>query len=639
MSRRRILIVALVLASVALVARRNHASWSVRRVALTPAAEAGGDFDRSTAPARLARGVGRAWPLGLQYVYEVALDQTLQVGAPPPGASGAAPTVRLAFAGQATATVVDQADGAVAVEYQLAPSRLELVAGDGRAADPGVVAATLAGLRQPFFVTQEASGAVVALHVEPAVDPMAQLVIRNLIDASQIVLPRGALAHWTVTERDQTGAYAAAYRRAAGGEVEKRRGDYAQVSGPAGLEPLAEGVRIEPRGATRFDLDPRRWVSSLTAQVGLRVTADGVVMGDGELSLTLRALRHGWAHERVGRFHAERARLVVVTAGRAPRDLGETQRLRQVLGGADLASLFADLRGLPADPAARGPAAALALQRLRALFLLDPAQAAAVPALIGAVTERDVYSPILGALSAAGNPEAARALTQISADEALPQAVRVDAIAALGVVGQPDVASLETLEGLAASTDPELRSTAALAVGTTAGTLVGRGDPAGDQALARLLTQSASAADDAERALVLAALANTRSPSILSAVEAALTSPSIEVRQAAVTALRLIADPRADQLIGWVMAEDPAPEVRRAAIFAVRFRAPEPLVPALTAALTADTVDVVRLDVVRLLGEHRGRLREARDLLTVASQRDPSPEVRRVAAAFVAAAG
>jgi HEAT repeat protein len=203
------------------------------------------------------------------------------------------------------------------------------------------------------------------------------------------------------------------------------------------------------------------------------------------------------------------------------------------------------------------------------------------------------------------------------------------------VAQDPTSEGLEALRGAKRETDGMLRDTAKLALGNAAFQLTDT-DEKGAQALVHELNSEYSSAFDSEQqALALRSLGNTRSPDALSSLEGALRSENPLVRQAALEALRVIPDPRADQLLSEALLGDPAPEVRRVAIFASSFRPLAPLLPSLAQALRVDPVDGVRGDVIHLLGEQRAMLPEALVLLAWASQNEPNPDLRKAAASFV----
>jgi HEAT repeat protein len=455
-----------------------------------------------------------------------------------------------------------------------------------------------------------------------------------------VVLSPERQAEWTSRELDTTGSYDAAYRLVAQpASFEKVHRSYVGLGATGGApQPIPAGMRVEPRGQTRFALDDRQWIESLSADEHLAVHSQQGLSAVGDLKVTVRFLARRSDTGKIGSFFGSRAGLVgtgLADMGVAPEP--REAQLRRIVGGATLDSLIGELNTLPDDGELRGPAKAKVMQRLTALFELDPAAARAASGRITSDSARDVYSPVIGSLSAAGTPAAVEALAQVSGDASLDRKIRVDAIAGLGVVEKPAQSGVDQLAQLAQDPDAELRSTATLALGTTANHLRANDDPGAERLLDQMRKDVNTTRDPNDRILKLGALGNTGDAGSLAAIEQALASDAVPVRAAAIAALRLIRDARADALLATALVKDPAPEVRRSAIFASSFRPLEPLLSALSYALSRDPVEGVRMDAVRLIGENRDSLPAAAALLGGASRSDPSDQVRRVAAQFLAA--
>jgi HEAT repeat protein len=590
----------------------------------------------STRAPELTSGSARDWEPGLEYVHRLEFDQTLTLqGAPGTGAA----TVVVGLTGELTQTVVDAEDAQVYVRYALAPSRLAIRAGQGEL-DDGSRSAMLAALREPFYVAYSRDGAVLTTFTRATIDPTSQATLRTLVSSLQVVLSPERQADWTSRELDTTGSYDAAYRRVdQPSSFEKVRRSYVSLGGTGGApQPIPASMRIEPRGQTRFELDDRRWIESLSADEHLAVHTPQGPAALGDLKVSVRVVARRKDAGKIGSFFGSRAGLVatgLADMGVAPEP--REAQLRRTLGDATLDSLVGELNKLPDDSELRGPAKARIMQRLTALFELDPAAARAARGLITSDSARDVYSPVIGSLSAASTPGAVETLAAMSGDASLAHPIRVDAIAGLGVVEKPAPSGVDRLAELAQDPDVELRSTATLALGSTAYHLRTNADPNADRLLDRLRRDTIQAREPNDRILKLGALANTGDAGSLPAIEQALASDVAPIRAAAVAALRLIRDARADALLATVLVKDPSPEVRRSAIFASSFRPLEPLLPALSYALSRDPIEVVRMDAVRLIGENRDSLPGAAALLGGASRSDPSDQVRRVAAQFLEA--
>jgi len=242
---------------------------------------------------------------------------------------------------------------------------------------------------------------------------------------------------------------------------------------------------------------------------------------------------------------------------------------------------------------------------------------------------------VIGALGTAGTPEAQGALAELAESETLDIKLRASAIANLGLVEAPTASTLEALEEQADSETRSVRSTAALALGNAARTLEASGGE-DDSTVPGLLERLASATTPADQALYLRALGNTGDARALPVIETALSSPEERVRSAAAEALRFIADPRADALISRALVEDLSPVVRRSAVLAATFRDFVPLMPAMGAALAKDGDERVRMDIVAALGAARKATPAVIELLRGAAEHDPSAEVRKRAAGYLA---
>jgi HEAT repeat protein len=580
----------------------------------------------------------RSWALGLQYVHEVDFEQRISLVQAQPSQLPAPPVLHFVLKGLLTSTVVGAQGDRIHVQYLLRPSSFAFESDGHDALEAQSRANMQASLQAPFYATLNRQGAVLSLHMERSVDLVSQNVLRSLVASLQVVTPPEPLERWPSQELDTTGQFAASYRRLAGPRAfEKTRLRYLQLGTPEGLRPIDGGIRVTTTGGAQLVLDDKLWLESLNGQERVEVhPGEGFPTTVGEIQVRARQLERRTAPVLIGALEANKSRLVstalsVQTVAPEPPEA----RLRRILRGGNLKGLLGELRALPADEEVRGPATAELMERLRALFLLEPSSASQVPAQLRGEKDRNTYSSLIGALSAASTPEAVRALSQVSADATLPVPVRVDAIAGLGVVEKPLQEGVEELRRLARNPEEDIRSTATLALGNTARNLRQNDDPSADSILDLLSQALRSSADPLEQALLLKAIANTADLRALPIIETALGSGSSLVREAAVVALRLIPDPAADRLLSARMLGDTSSDVRRSAVFASSFRPLEPLLPALEQALRTDSSEAVRAEIVRLIGENRYRLGNATALLTWASQNDPSAEIRHVATSFL----
>lgn len=185
---------------------------------------------------------------------------------------------------------------------------------------------------------------------------------------------------------------------------------------------------------------------------------------------------------------------------------------------------------------------------------------------------------------------------------------------------------------LAKSEDPAVRVSAVLALGTTARS-------AGTDAQARALqareelTEGAKAARTTDDKVVyLTGAGNAGGQTAMDSARAALQDPRPDVREAAVMALRFAPAPLADQLLIGVWLKDPMGSVRTAVSAAAAFRQLSPeLLSAAISVLHADTEVKVRVSVIRYLSAFREQAPPIAQALTAAATSDPSPDVRAAA--------
>ncbi|WP_224240220.1 HEAT repeat domain-containing protein [Hyalangium gracile] len=578
----------------------------------------------------------RAWRPGSLYRYSLSADQKVTFRPIQPGAQ-ALPSMRFNLRGEWNVGVVSADAERVDARVNLKLSSLSVDIGDGGPLSPEVQRGLAAALQLPFFLTTDKTGLATFTHFEQGTDTLVRSILRSVVASSQFVLTGAPRANWSAEEYDNTGRYHAVYQRLAGDRFQKRKESYSHVASPQGLEPLNGQIHISVNAVSTFELERDLWPRWLEGQERVEVEAGQTMPPTTyESSLSMKLLEHRPDPTLIGTFAARRASLSSASmASFQGVEQDPMDQHRQVLQGKDFDTLVQELRSLPEDPKARDDARTQALEQLRALFMLRPSEALKVPGVIREGMDPLAASPMLGALSAASTREAVQALAEVTGDASISTDIRMDSVAALGVAKDPTSEGLEALRGATREADGMLRDTAKLALGNAAFQLSDTDAKGAEALMHELHNEYSSAASSEQQALALRSLGNTRSPDALSVLEEALRSGDPLLRQAAIEALRVIPDPRADQLLAESMLRDPAPEVRRVAVFASSFRPLAPLLPALAQALRLDPTDGVRVDVIHLLGEQRAALPEALPLLAWASQNDPNPDLRKAAASFV----
>lgn len=580
----------------------------------------------------------RAWSPGTWYRYGLQGSYTVRFRSANPGAY-LPPTLRFQLQGDWRVGICSVGDERIEVQVSFSPSRFLLDAGGQAALPPEQRRAMLEALATPFFVTFNRAGAARLIHFEPQVDVLTQGLLRSLVASSQVVLPSPLSASWGAPEEDGSGRYLASYQLQSPLQLEKTKLRYTHLVTGQGLQPVDASLRVQVLSRTQVKLAREDlWLESLQCQETLEVdSGPDMIIPGAESQVELRLMERGSDRSLVTAFRERQPSLLSLPmANPQPLQLQDPlAHHRQILAGRSLKDFIQGLRSLPTEKTARGKARNQALEGLLALFILEPATASQVPALLRTRVDASASSPLIGALSAANTPEAIRALCQIVGDASLNPQVRLDATSALGAVSSPTEDALSTLRSLARGADVPLRETATLGLGSAAYHLREMDERAANTLLHELTLALASATQPREQALVLLALSNTRAPGALSSIQLFLSSGSPEVRGAATEALRFMPAPRADTLLSERLLLDDSPKVRNAAVSAASSRPLGPLLPAVQQVLQTDPDSSVRGALVQWLGSQVGTSPQARRLLFWSSQHDPEDSIRQTAASLL----
>jgi HEAT repeat protein len=582
----------------------------------------------------------RVWSPGTLYRYELTSDQQVTFRPAQPGAA-VPPGMRFMVQGQWEVGVVSAGAERVDLRVLLRPATFSVNVDGQDALTPEVRSQLQASLGTSFFVSLDREGRVKLTHFEQGTDVLVQGLLRSFVASTQFVVPGKPGAAWETEEYDSTGQYAAAYRRLDGSRFEKSKKAYSRLASPQGLVSIGQDVHLEVRAQSTFELAEDLWPHSVQAREELTLDAGGgTPPASTSLQLALRLLGRGRDASLSGALLARQATLMTLPmASVVGQEQDPMDGYRQVLGGRRFEDMLKDLRSLPTTEKERDDARTLALERLRALFKLQPAEALKVPDALRSGLDPVAASPLIGALSAASTPEALQALSRSIDDSTLQPIVRTDAIAAMGMADVPNREGVDTLRRYSQDANPLFRDTATLALGNASLQMQDDDARGADALLNELMNAYRTASTPEQQALVLRALGNTRSPRALPVIREALRSGSPLVREAAVVALRNIPDPSVDQLLAERLSVDPAPEVRKSAVFSCGFRPLAPLLPAFQKLLQTDPADAVRAEAVTLLGANRATLPLVDTLLTWTSQNDRSPDIRNIALSFLQPSG
>lgn len=534
--------------------------------------------------------------------------------------------ILLEAAGKLSVRVLSATQGQVELLFALEAPRVE--AGDGQQKAPASTTDELArAAALPFAVRLDPRGKIQQLRFRERTSTVSRGLLKALAASMQLAAPETPAAAWASEEQDSTGAFVARYLRTGSDQIERSWSGYTALASGRGLVPAEQAGAKEGGGRVLLLLDARRWPLELAGTSALRQEpGGGLPPSEGNLTVQLR-LERALDGEAPAAFEQEPGD-IVSTLDRVEAD----PRVKRPEGS--VASSLSQLtRSLAETPREQGGKRARDMVALKNLFREDPAAVADIRGQILRGAPGVMAKPALGALGAAGTPQAQRALADVASSERIELDQRTDAVIHLGLSPSPTLDSITSMEKLSQRREPEVRDAARLALGnqTRSLLLAGNTDDAAEP-LRHLFEAYQEAQTPEEKALILRALGNSGARAVLPLAQSAAFSPSAELRAAAAVAARQIDDPRADVLLDQLL-RDGDPDVRLAAVAALGSRPLPAHVPALTRTLTEDESTAVRRRVIDLL--HRQLpAPEAAALLALVTQGDASPELRALAASL-----
>jgi HEAT repeat protein len=410
--------------------------------------------------------------------------------------------------------------------------------------------------------------------------------------------------------------------------VHKAKRAYLRAKGATGLGPLPGTYAV--KSSIDATLDASGWPRTLTEDGSLDVTAGAIhVVSTSKTKATLVAvekqapapapdpasLQSDVESEAEGFARARTNAAKNLVAGRSFKDLAAAFHAPETKKRND------------------------AMAAMGALFRVEPgATAEAGEAVLHGKLDVEGSARITAALGSAGTPEAQQTLASIIASPDADSTRVIQATAALGQTAHPLPDNEEVLEKTMTSDTGDVSTAATLALGSNIRTQ--NAEQLGDttSALQTLLDGLAGATTDAARRVYLLALGNTGDARALDAIEPYLTSPDVDLRVAAATALRQMPGARAEKDLQTALA-DGNYLVRRAAVEAIGGRPDTDLVPVIEQMLHTDPEASVRIAIVSVLYAVSDKAPSALDALRWAAGSDPSPKVREAAKSFLALEG
>jgi HEAT repeat protein len=482
------------------------------------------------------------------------------------------------------------------------------------------------GVAQVYIVSDQASGLVVGIR-------------QLLVSALQVALRSGST--WQAQERDATGSYEAEYTLRPDGALSKRKLRYSSLQA---LQTAGKGDVLE--------LMPK----VLESQSLLRVTSRGVLesitsnervaSGGGQMmpiesvsALTLKSdakqLLSAAEVTAVSAKLAGAQRVAPEALLRRSTNDGQFDEAR--IDGRTLDQVLAGLRALPPsggeEKTGREEARGDLFAALTAMVRSQPETRKKV---ISLVRRGDpLAQTLVGALGAAGHPEAQKALAEVLAARKLSEAELRSAAIALSHTPKPEPEATAALIQLLDVRG--LRIQALYGLGSQVNRLRAEGnEQRAKEVLSIVLDRLQRARDPVEHVTALRAVANAGHEDAFAAVEPLLSSTDGQVRAAAVESLQKMPLARADEVIARALSSDADVNVRRAAARAALRRAPTPeLKAAARTAALSDTNPHVRLAALDIVKAYLPKAPELRAVLEASAEQDKEETIRRAAAAVL----
>ncbi len=502
------------------------------------------------------------------------------------------------------------------------------------------------GLAEPVLVRMDDQGRIVALWLDPDLDPGVQGTARMLLAEIQCVLPTGAESAWKTTELDASGTFEVRYEldpatpKNGLTRIWKHLAQYLPSTDTG--RPLSSNLKversIEVEGARQILFNPLAGrLERLEAREIHRTNIAQKLVAASDTRFALRRSRTSRSDARASakakltsadlqlRYPATELFVVI-----GPQQQEEAVQ-RKELGASTIEELFATLntaetQGLQDE----GPL----YLKFKAVALIHPDTCSTMGELLANANPEGLSMRLLASvLGVTGSPQAQQALADAIRRRREDWPAQAFLLPALGQCAEPSTASINLLEELAYnSLHVPIASTAQLMLGTMAFNLARQGKPEKaavivESALSRL-SQSTSVPLTTR---YLLCLGNAGSLSALPALQTWISNSDAELRASAIYALRWIEAPEVDPILLHALDSDPAPEVRLKAIDALKFRnSTGAVVSALKGVVIGDASPRVRLAALGNLWDLRSTFPDVLPAVEAACK-DSDEDIRNLA--------
>jgi hypothetical protein len=547
--------------------------------------------------------------------------------------------------GELVMDVLEKDERRIVVAYSFAKAEVVLTIGGQPLVETAAMIA--ADLAEPVFAEMDLQGRIQSLRFAPEINDISRHSVRSLLAATQLVLPgeRDASDVWEAWEEAPMGRCRAVYQTDPDSPwgtigLVKTREEYERPTAKKRVAGPQTATTLHPDGALRITFDPDLGqVHTIKGSETLVMKVGGKVLSASESSISLEFLNKESLPVaelgrlcRLGRNRAQSIAaesLVATFSSQRGRLLGQ----KQELGDATLESLQADLASAESNPEQKKDQTPLYL-KIKALIAVYPETSSRWGELVSLAEPKSLTMRLVpGALGTIGHDQAQAALVAALKARANDKAVVERLMVILAQVETPSPLAENTLRDLALrSSQPSIAGQAQLSLGTMARNLAETSPERAAKTVAWAVSDLEAATSESKVCQMLLVLGNAGAVEALPAIRRRLDDKAIEVRAAAVSALRFIDTDQAEALLIQALTADPEAEVRRAAVAAFRYRfVSNRAIQANREALRSDKSPAVRLVALNLLWQVRQRFPEVIALVENAAADDLATEVRKAA--------
>lgn len=565
---------------------------------------------------------------------------------PPAAQAGLKRAIEVRIRGKAELSVIGREGEDQLVRLRMHAAEVSLVS-DGLSANTeiGNIAECL---RNGVVSAISSHGNVNKVWIRPEFGATAASSARTLISLTQFVLPEmdgKKVESWEAKEEDQTGRYKVRYSRQAGnGRMTSFNKEKLVFLPPKAKKSRTRNITLpvayQPRGGMVVSFDTvTGQLLSIEGSESYDIVINGRNVGISETSFKLK--RAGFsrmpAKKRAAllKEHAASSNLIQATSLWVAPSNAQMDNLlyRQKLGKETTVSLLAELAA--AEKAADKNYKDTDLyQKFKALIYLHPESCHRLGKIAATADQKSLtFRLLIGAMTAIGNPAAQDAIAVVMHARAREVDFMMQLIPVLSIFEKPTVSTEQVLKELAYHNDnDDIVFTAQLALGALAANLADDEPARAQPIIDEFINRYPSPSDPRDISRVILVLGNSRLEQYLPTLQKYAEDPVPEVRSDAVYALRSFTGEKVEGILSRALVQDKDATTRREAAESLGYmEANDRVVAALKDAYASEGIDKIRGTILKSLWKFEKNYPEISQLLKQAAEKDESEDVRKAA--------